>query len=169
MKQLTLFDGADKPLKQTSSSWHISIDGASRNNPGPSGAGIFITKNKEVVYKEGFYLGKKTNNQAEYIALLIALFFLHEHAHHDDQIHIISDSELLVKQIRGIYKVRNEDLKVFHTYACKQLEKYSHLKISHVLRENNTKADLLANAGITEKKLLPHPFILHMKHHGISL
>src|SRR5579862_8217660 len=107
MKQLTLFDAHETSSKQTASSWRVCIDGASRNNPGPSGAGIFITKNKKAIYEEGFYLGKKTNNQAEYLALVIALFFLHEHAHSADAIHIISDSELLVKQVRGVYKVRN--------------------------------------------------------------
>ncbi len=170
MKQLNLFaqagDTASK--EKPPAHWLVAIDGASRNNPGQAGAGVFMKKDNEIVCQEGFYLGVKTNNQAEYLALLIALHFLQEYANPDDVIRIISDSELLVKQVAGKYRVHNEELKLLHSFA-KQILKHKKIDIFHVMREDNKDADKLANDGITKKKPLPQSLIQQLKAHGISV
>src|SRR5437868_5008693 len=106
MKQLDVFESNPS----TKNVWTLFVDGASRNNPGPSGAGIYIVKNNILVIKRGYYLGIKTNNQAEYLALLLGLFILMEHREAEDQVRIISDSQLLVRQLVGMYKVRHPHL-----------------------------------------------------------
>ena len=143
--------------KTQSHTWVAFIDGASRRNPGKSGAGIFIKKDGETVCKEGFYLGIKTNNQAEYLALLLALYILDRHASPSDTIRIASDSELLVKQMSGIYRVKNEGLQPLYLLAKKYFETYP-IELLHVTRDNNTEADALANKGIDTKKSVPDAF-----------
>ena len=154
--------------KKEPHSWVIHIDGASRNNPGKSGAGIVMKKDGEVVSREGFYLGIKTNNQAEYYALLLSLFFVHRYAQPDDLIRIASDSELLVKQMAGTYKIKNEGLKPLFALAQSLLSAYT-IKIMHVMREDNVEADAMANKGIDSKKAVPRTFMATLQKHGISL
>lgn len=156
MKQLELFvqPSARQSLQETPNMWELYVDGAARNNPGPAGAGIYILKNGEPVVREGFYLGSKTNNQAEYLALIIALVIVTDRMEPEDTISIVSDSELLVKQIQGSYKVRQPELQKLHAQALRLLEPlYYHIR--HVLRENNPVADELANHGIDKKNPLP--------------
>lgn len=149
----------------SSHTWIVFIDGASRNNPGESGAGVFIKKDGETVCREGFYLGIKTNNQAEYLALLLALFFIDQYATKDDTIRIASDSQLLVQQLKGIYKVKNEGLRPLYCLAHTFLEQYP-IQLLHVMRTDNKEADALANKGIDLKKGLPESFkkLLAMHH-----
>jgi len=73
MKQLSLFEPAQDSKPHSRQTWQLYVDGAARGNPGPAGAGIFIKKGEEVVVKQGFFVGKKTNNQAEYFALILGL------------------------------------------------------------------------------------------------
>lgn len=162
MKQQSIF--GDRP----SHTWVVYIDGASRNNPGPAGAGIFIKKDGQVVCQEGFYLGKKTNNQAEYYALLVGLFLLKDYAHKGDVIRLASDSQLLVRQVQGQYKVKNEGLKPLHALAQKMIGDMP-IEIMHVMRADNIDADRMANLGVDSKKRLPHAFIVMLAHNGISL
>ncbi len=161
---------AQRSITQTQSvhNWVVYIDGASRNNPGKAGAGIIMRKDGEVVCREGFYLGIKTNNQAEYYALLLSLFFVHRYAQKNDIIRIASDSELLVKQIAGIYKIKNEGLKPLFVLAQSLLQTYT-IKIMHVVREDNVEADALANKGIDTKKPVPASFKAMIQKHGIRL
>lgn len=147
--------------------WKLYIDGAARKNPGPAGAGIYLTKNDKSVKKAGFYLGSKTNNQAEYGALLIGLYFLKQHIEIDDHADIISDSQLLVRQFKGEYKVKHPELKPLHLLAKQMLHGITH-SISHVLREHNEIADEMANHGIDEKKKLPAEFLALLKQHDIN-
>ncbi len=149
-------------------SWSLYIDGASRKNPGKAGAGVFITKDGETVGREGFYLGIKTNNQAEYIALLLALYFVEEYADPADIIRIASDSELLVKQIAGIYRIKNEGLIPLYSLARGYFQKYP-IELFHVLRGDNKQADLLANKGIDTKRPLPKGFIELLQKHRIDI
>src|SRR5437868_5897704 len=100
MKQLLLFQSDSSSDSSPTHHYKLFIDGASRNNPGPSGAGIFILKDGELLHKEGFFLGSKTNNQAEYMALLIGLFILKKKLESHSLVHIISDSQLLVRQLK---------------------------------------------------------------------
>jgi ribonuclease HI len=155
-KQLDLFY-TDQPTSEYS----IFIDGASRNNPGPAGIGIVIKKDKKTIAEHGYSIGILTNNQAEYYALLVALHHLEEITK-NGKIIIITDSQLLARQIDGIYRVRDAKLQVLHRKCIYLLKKYS-WTIKHVLREYNKSADALANQGIDEKIKLPNHLskILH--------
>jgi ribonuclease HI len=171
MKQLSLFDIPGKEKKENKrekiyNHWKLFIDGAARNNPGPAGAGIHIIKNDRSFKKLGFYLGKKTNNQAEYGALLIGLYFLKQYIEPEDHIDIISDSELLVKQFKGEYRVRHPELKPLHLIAKTLLQDVIY-SISHVLREKNKIADKMANEGIDKKKSAPAEFLTLLKQHNV--
>jgi len=149
---------------------HITlfVDGASRNNPGPSAAGFYLLRDSEVVHQEGFYLGIKTNNQAEYIALLLGLFFVGDYHQPGDTVRIVSDSQLMVMQIRNIYKIKNTVLKQYHDLAQKMVLIYD-AKIEHVLRADNTFADAMANEGLDKKNPLPDTFIALLKAYKIDI
>jgi ribonuclease HI len=144
----------------------IYIDGAARKNPGPAGSGVFLKKEEEVVFEQGFFLGDRTNNQAEYFALLLAVFFIEQYAKKGDSILIYSDSQLLVRQMLGMYVVRDATLKKMKQIAQEMLVGYN-VKFCHVYREQNQQADLLANRGIDKKTPLPKKFLDIMKRHGI--
>lgn len=170
MKQLELFgssqDSSEK-TKQEKHNWKLFVDGASRNNPGPSGAGIYILQDEQFFYEYGYYLGKKTNNQAEYLALLLGLFMLKKQVKTGDKVHIVSDSLLMVQQIKGVYKVRNPELKPLHTLALRWVQDIN-ADIFHVLRFDNANADNMANVGIDKKNSVPVEFITILKQHAIS-
>jgi len=126
------------------------IDGGSRGNPGPAGAGVhFVLAGKDWkgLY---FYLGRQTNNVAEYSALLRAL----EHALQSGfrRMQVYSDSELLVRQIRGTYRVKNETLQVLHGRAVEMIGHFATCGISHVPRAQNRRADALANRAMDERE-----------------
>jgi probable phosphoglycerate mutase len=123
------------------------IDGGARGNPGPAGFGVYIQNSKhEVIGEISEFLGRQTNNYAEYSALLAALEYAIDHGH--SVLHVVSDSELLVKQIRGEYKVKSPDLKQLYDRAQALIPKLEHFEIRHVLRERNQNADRLANAAM---------------------
>ncbi len=115
----------------------------------------------------GFYLGKKTNNQAEYLALLLGLFTLKKMVQSGDKVHIISDSLLLVQQVKGVYKVRNPELKTLHTLALHWVQEIN-AHMFHVLRFDNAHADTMANVGIDKKNSVPAEFLAILKKHAIS-
>ena len=171
VKQLNFFDqdDASSTIKDIKSKnhWRLFVDGASRNNPGMSGAGIHLLKNNRTVKKVGFYLGIKTNNQAEYAALLIGIYYLMQYWQPTDAVEILSDSQLLVRQLNGEYKVRHPDLKPLHLLA-KSLLHTIPCKITHVLREKNYIADEMANVGIDKKKPLPKKFLTLLKQHELQ-
>lgn len=134
--------------------WYLFVDGASRNNPGPAGAGVCLHRGEESVFCEGFFLGSKTNNEAEYIALLLGLAVVQDFIKPGEKLIIISDSELLVRQLQGVYKVKKPELRVLYDQVMK-LWKHYMPSIKHVLREKNTCADALANKGIDIKNEIP--------------
>lgn len=155
-----------KPLntsnkEKASQEWSIFVDGAARGNPGPAGAGIYIF-NSELKIKEAFFLGEKTNNQAEYLALVLALFLLKQKIDDSNLKNIFltvhSDSELLIRQLCGFYKIKNPVLIKLHGLVKQALNGVSH-KFTHVMRENNKIADKLANEGIDKKKKIPTKFL----------
>ena len=122
-------------------------DGGARGNPGPAGFGVHIADqdgNRVVELSE--YLGQQTNNFAEYSALIAALDWAVRNGHRAVQ--VVSDSELMVKQVRGIYKVRNENLQPLFEKARRLIGELEWFEIKHVLREQNRKADGLANAAM---------------------
>jgi short/branched chain acyl-CoA dehydrogenase len=125
----------------------VHIDGASRGNPGPAAyAAIIRTEAGEPVASLSKALGKTTNNFAEYQALLAALEFLAAHGYRRTK--IFSDSELLVRQIQGTYKVNSEDLRPLYERARKIIHQFDRFSIAHVPREKNREADRLANQAL---------------------
>ena len=138
--------------------WTLYFDGASRGNPGLAGVGVFISQGKNPVYKQGFFVGKKTNNEAEYLAFLLGLFFCKKVVDDGDELSIFSDSLLLVKQINGHYKVKKPELIYLYTVAKAILSEFSFYDINHIERSKNTVADKLANKGIDDKIKLPSGF-----------
>jgi ribonuclease HI len=124
-------------------------DGAARGNPGPAGGGAILkTLTGEVIAAESLYLGHTTNNIAEYRALLLGLE--RALACGVQHIEVRADSELLIKQLRGEYRVRSEGLKPLFDSAKKLLARFQSSKLTHVRREHNQEADRLANRGIDE-------------------
>lgn len=127
----------------------LRTDGASRGNPGPAGIGavIEVDGTGERIERYG-YIGETTNNVAEYRALLLAL----EEAERlsPPSLTVRSDSELLVRQLNGEYKVKSPLLKPLYLEAVRRLRRFPSTRILHVKREENAKADLLANRAIDE-------------------
>ena len=142
MKQQDLFDKA-KPARGTFAIT-ANIDGGARGNPGPAAYGVVVRNNKGQVLAElREYLGNKTNNVAEYSGLLAALDWAVREKHL--ALKVLSDSELLVRQMRGQYKVKNPDLKLLYDRAQVLVRKLQQFAIEHVRRESNREADRLVN------------------------
>jgi ribonuclease HI len=123
------------------------IDGGARGNPGPAGYGVVIqdeTGKKIAALSE--YLGHQTNNFAEYQGLIGALEYALQHG--QKALQVISDSELMVRQIKGIYKVKNATLKDLHARAKDLIAQLDWFSIDHALREHNREADRLANEAM---------------------
>ena len=122
-------------------------DGGSRGNPGPAGFGVYIQDATGGVLAElSQYLGKRTNNFAEYSALLAALEFAIAKGH--PSLRVVSDSELMVKQIKGQYRVNSPELRPLYEEAKRRIPQLAHFQIQHVLREKNRHADRLANLAM---------------------
>jgi ribonuclease HI len=129
---------------------HIHIDGASRGNPGEAAFGVFVASADGAPVAELYgYLGRATNNVAEYQALLHALRYAL--AQGAKRVRLFSDSELVVKQIDGRYKVKHPDMIPLHREASTLLRRFDDAKLSHVRREQNKDADRLANRALDEK------------------
>lgn len=133
----------------------LYTDGASRGNPGDSGIGIVLRDNEgNTIDSLAAYIGKTTNNVAEYVALIAGLQVAQKHPCQHLVVH--ADSELMVRQLNGTYKVRNERLKRYFREIETLLRTVPFtVTFTHVPREQNAEADALANRGIDEKKPLP--------------
>jgi ribonuclease HI len=122
-------------------------DGGARGNPGPAGYGVVIQdQSGEKVAHLSEYLGHQTNNFAEYQGLIAALEYTIKHGF--KALKLISDSELLVRQIKGVYKVKNATLKDLHGRAKELIAQLEWFSIGHALREHNREADRLANEAM---------------------
>jgi probable phosphoglycerate mutase len=127
------------------------IDGGSRGNPGPAGYGVRVESAAgEVLAEFHAAIGVATNNVAEYNGLLAALRFLLEQGHRRAVVR--SDSELLVKQMRGEYRVKNPGLSRLHQEATRLAAGFESLRFEHVRRERNAHADRLANTAMDEAR-----------------
>ncbi|MFB0537639.1 MAG: ribonuclease HI family protein [Anaerolineae bacterium] len=125
----------------------IYADGAARGNPGPAGIGVVIEDERGRVLKElSQFVGRKTNNQAEYMALIQGLEVAAEYQ--ADAIQVRLDSELLVRQLKGEYKVKSPLLKPLRNKVQKLLAGYKVVGIEHIERQYNRAADRLANRAI---------------------
>ncbi len=122
-------------------------DGGARGNPGPAGYGVVIQDEAgRKIAALSQYLGHQTNNFAEYQGLIAALEYAIEHGH--KSLKVVSDSELLVRQIKGIYKVKNATLQELHGRAKQLIAQMDWFSIDHALREHNREADELANQAM---------------------
>jgi len=127
------------------------VDGGARGNPGEAGAGAYICdRDGKVVKKLKKYLGTATNNVAEYEALLMALKATRDMG--VESLQVFADSELVVKQVLGEYKVKNEALRVIYEKVMVLADGFKEFYISHIPREQNKEADALANKAMDEKK-----------------
>lgn len=139
-------DAASK-AQQTQPWIFAHCDGGARGNPGPAGYGAVIqTEDGTPLAELSEFLGFKTNNFAEYSGLLGVLQWTLEHGY--KRLRVVSDSELMVKQIQGRYKVNSPDLKPMHTEARSLIAKLDGFEISHALRHKNKHADRLANEAM---------------------
>lgn len=122
----------------------INIDGGSRGNPGIGASGVII-KNEQgkILLKQGLFFTKCTNNQAEYNALKLALISAEKVG--GSVLKITSDSELLVKQFNGVYKIKNPDLKILMEEIKTLVKKFKAVTLGHTLREGNSEADEICN------------------------
>lgn len=129
----------------------LYIDGGARGNPGPAGIGaVILDKQGEIIEEISSYIGETTNNVAEYSALLAGLrkALLYE----PDAINIYSDSQLLVRQLNGVYKVRHENLKPLYAEAAKLLKNLHSYKLYHIPRKDNEMADRLVNKALDSRE-----------------
>ena len=134
--------------------WRANIDGGSRGNPGPAAYGVVIRNPRgEIVARLKKYIGRTTNNVAEYYGLIAALDFAQSSSVRE--LHIESDSELLVKQMRGQYKVKSADLRPLFERAQKMSRSFVSFRINHIYREQNRDADALANEAMDEVSAAP--------------
>jgi ribonuclease HI len=129
---------------------HLHIDGASRGNPGEAGFGIHVTtpEGDELARLYG-YLGPASNNVAEYQALLHGLRYAL--ARGARRVHVFSDSELVVRQMSGAYRVKHPAMVPLHREARALKERFEEFRLAHVRREQNKEADRLANRALDEK------------------
>jgi len=134
-------------------------DGGARGNPGPAGYGVVVQdESGRKVAALSEYLGHQTNNFAEYQGLIAALEYAIQHG--PKALKLISDSELLVRQIKGIYQVKNATLQELHGRARELIAQLDWFSIGHALREHNQEADRLANEAMdkgTRRSVMPSP------------
>jgi ribonuclease HI len=125
----------------------LYFDGCSKGNPGKAGAGYAIYKNDEEIMSKSIYVGdKETNNKAEYTGLLEGLRYAIE-----NQLlclHVKGDSNLAIRQMKGEYKVKSDNILAIYQEAKQLCEQFSHITFEHVYRKDNKRADQLANLAL---------------------
>jgi ribonuclease HI len=151
-----LFSDA-QPIAPPGGVYLANIDGASRGNPGPAAYAVVMRDpDGGVVLELAKNLGRTTNNVAEYYALLAALDYAT--SQRIAALRIRSDSELLVRQVQGRYKVKSRDLQPLHERAQKLIRQLTYFAIEHVRREMNQDADALANVALDSGNVAPPRF-----------
>jgi ribonuclease HI len=154
LTQKSLFEKSEPGPKPRPASPAIkaNIDGGARGNPGPSAYGVVVHDAKgEVIAELSDYLGIQTNNYAEYSGLLAALDFAVREEH--PSLKVLSDSELLVRQMQVRYKVKSPGLIDLYDRARALVRKLEHFSIDHVLRQYNKDADALVNQVLDSRKM----------------
>lgn len=127
--------------------WTLHTDGGSRGNPGPAGSGFVLRDaSGATVCASGHFLGHATNNRAEYDGLVRGL--ASARAHGCERLDVKMDSELIVRQMTGRYRVKNEGLKEPYAKAMALVKEFEYVRFAHVPREENTEADRLANEAM---------------------
>lgn len=144
-----LFGDAQPAAKPAPAAFRANIDGGARGNPGPAAYGVVIRDaGGKIVAKLKKYIGRSTNNVAEYYGLIAALDYAQSHGIR--ALHVETDSELLMKQMRGQYKVKSPDLRPLFERAKKTSQSFDFFRIDHVYREQNAEADALVNEALDE-------------------
>ncbi len=144
-----LFANSDSEVPLRPAAYQANIDGGSRGNPGPASYGVVVRNERgEIVAKLKKYIGRTTNNVAEYYGLIAALDYAQSQGVR--ALRIESDSELLVRQMRGHYKVKSPDLRPLFERAKKMSQTLASFRIEHVYRAQNSEADALANEALDE-------------------
>lgn len=126
----------------------VYIDGASKGNPGPSGIGVVICQDGETLKNISSYIGRATNNVAEYTALIYGLqegLILKA-----EKIKVYTDSQLMHRQINRIYKIKSPDILKLYTQARHLMSGFKEVKVEYIGRQNNRGADKLANQAVKE-------------------
>ena len=125
----------------------VNVDGGARGNPGPAAAAaVASTPDGEVVAERGELIGNATNNVAEYHAMLLGIQLARELE--ASELELVGDSELIVRQLRGDYKVKQEHLRPLHARTLKELMDFDAWSVRHVRREQNVRADELVNEAL---------------------
>src|SRR5882672_2858855 len=142
-----LFAEPETPSARQEGAYTANIDGAARGNPGPAAYGVVVRRPDGTTHESlGKYIGRTTNNVAEYYALIAALDYAA--ASGIRRLRVYSDSQLIVNQIKGLYKVKHPDLRPLHERAKKQAASLESFTIQYVPREQNRDADAAANAAL---------------------
>jgi ribonuclease HI len=148
-KQKSLFEEPAPPA--VAHAIQANIDGGARGNPGPAAYGVVVRNRKgEIIAELAEYLGIQTNNFAEYSGLLAALEYAVREKH--PSLKVLSDSELLVRQMKGQYRVKNPGLLELYERARALVRKLEHFSIDHVLRAYNREADRLVNQVLDSRE-----------------
>jgi len=126
----------------------VYIDGGSRGNPGPAGGGFALYQKGKVVHKGSAFFGEKTNNQAEYMALLDALTYIKKTFGEACEVNCFMDSKLAVEQMNGNWKVKSDNVKPLFRQTRALADSFRDFSISHIPREENALADKLANQAM---------------------
>lgn len=141
--------GDAPPEPKRVAAYQANIDGGSRGNPGPAAYGVVIRDARgEIIARLKKYIGQNTNNVAEYFGLIAALDYAQ--THEIRALRVESDSELMVKQMHGQYKVKSAELRPLFERAKKMSQTFESFRISHVYREQNRDADALVNQALDE-------------------
>jgi ribonuclease HI len=150
-------DSAPEARPAVVAAYRANIDGGSRGNPGPASYGVVVRDpSGKIVAKLKKYIGRMTNNVAEYYGLIAALDYAQSQGIR--QLRIEADSELMVKQMRGQYKVKSPELRPLYERARKMAQSLESFRIEHVYREQNSEADALANQALDEAEgRVPRP------------
>ncbi len=127
---------------------HVYFDGACRGNPGPAAAGYAIVTGNGIAAEGGETIGRATNNQAEYHALITALEVADDFGF--DEVHVRGDSELIVKQVKGAWDTNDPELRELRVRSRELLDRFDEWTLEHVPREINERADKLANEALDD-------------------
>jgi ribonuclease HI len=131
--------------------FQLYVDGAAKGNPGEAGVGaILLDDQGTVIFRLGRYIGKATNNQAEYRGLILGL--QETLAMGGKDVVVFTDSELMEKQIKGQYRVKDEILKRYHGSVCDLLKRFRSHRVELIPREKNREADRLASKAASQKQ-----------------
>ena len=129
----------------------VNVDGGARGNPGPAAiAAVVSVDGGEVIESRGEVIGHATNNVAEYRALLLGIELAREQG--ASEVELVGDSELIVKQVKGEYRVKDASLRELHGQVSRALREFDRWSIRHVRREENAAADALVNEALDRVK-----------------